>query len=287
MKLFKKLFAAAAALTLTLLFCVHAFADTYYISHGFKYTIDNSSNATIFGADGEHSDVVIPDKFDFRKVIAVGLYAFRDDAQITSVSFQNALYLTEIFPYAFKNCDNLSNVTFSPYIEKIGNGAFWECTSLKSVELPGGIDTVKVDTFYKCSALEEVTIPDSVTKIETYAFAECTSLKKLVIGKNVNEIGAKAFLNDSKLTIYCYKDTYALQYAQDNNIPYVIIDDYQKGDVNLDGKVDISDATLIQKYCAKMTAFSDLQLSLADVNGTGVVDVRCATTIQRIISKAV
>jgi hypothetical protein len=83
-----------------------------------------------------------------------------------------------------------------------------------------------------------------------------------------------------------YADSYALQYAQDNNIPYVIIDEYQKGDVNLDGKLDINDATLIQKYCAKMTTLSELQLSLADVNGTGVVDVRCATTIQRIINKA-
>lgn len=54
------------------------------------------------------------------------------------------------------------------------------------------------------------------------------------------------------------------------------------GDVNGDGKVDITDATLIQKYAAGLTDFDDMTLAAADVNGDGSVNIADATAVQRI-----
>lgn len=55
------------------------------------------------------------------------------------------------------------------------------------------------------------------------------------------------------------------------------------GDVNLDGTLDISDVTLLQKYIANMVTFTDLQLSVADVNGDGVINTNDATALQNLI----
>lgn len=56
------------------------------------------------------------------------------------------------------------------------------------------------------------------------------------------------------------------------------------GDVNLDGKVNVTDATAIQKYLAGSTEFSDVRKLNADVNGDGNISITDATTIQKIIA---
>ena len=53
------------------------------------------------------------------------------------------------------------------------------------------------------------------------------------------------------------------------------------GDVDMDGDVDIQDATLLQRCLAEMTALNDDQFKLADVNQDGFVNVRDVTAIQR------
>ena len=67
--------------------------------------------------------------------------------------------------------------------------------------------------------------------------------------------------------------------AYEEKTPYIM------GDVNLDGKVDINDATLIQKAAAKFESLSELQTKLADVSGDGDVTVKDATFIQKYIAK--
>lgn len=58
---------------------------------------------------------------------------------------------------------------------------------------------------------------------------------------------------------------------------------YELGDVNLDGVVNVNDATEIQKYSVELVSFSELQFSLADFNNDGVVNVNDATEIQRFV----
>ena len=57
------------------------------------------------------------------------------------------------------------------------------------------------------------------------------------------------------------------------------------GDVDMDGDVDIQDATLLQICLAEMTALNDDQFKLADVNQDGFVNVRDVTAIQRIVAE--
>lgn len=65
---------------------------------------------------------------------------------------------------------------------------------------------------------------------------------------------------------------------------HVMAEDAQLGDVNFDGKVDITDATLIQKASIDLVSFSELQNKLAEYNGDGRVSVLDTTAIQRMIA---
>ena len=65
-----------------------------------------------------------------------------------------------------------------------------------------------------------------------------------------------------------------------------LTDDYILGDVNGDGKVNINDATEIQRYTAKIRKFTDSQMISADFNRDGKVNINDATAIQVYISRS-
>lgn len=62
---------------------------------------------------------------------------------------------------------------------------------------------------------------------------------------------------------------------------------HQMGDVNIDGVVTISDATLVQKYISDMAELNNEQLALSDVNFDGVVSIDDATAIQKFIAEII
>ena len=77
----------------------------------------------------------------------------------------------------------------------------------------------------------EITVPAyteegiPVTSIDEGAFADCTNLTKLEIPAEVTSIGENAFTGTAEdFTIYCYSDSYAQQYAEENGINYVLLD---------------------------------------------------------------
>ena len=57
------------------------------------------------------------------------------------------------------------------------------------------------------------------------------------------------------------------------------------GDVNGDGKVNIKDATQIQKFVAKIIDFTDAEKLRAEVNADTKVNIKDATAIQKFVAK--
>ena len=60
---------------------------------------------------------------------------------------------------------------------------------------------------------------------------------------------------------------------------------YEVGDVNLDGVIDIIDATTVQKYLAGLITLDDTALENADADGDGSIDIGDVTAIQKYIAK--
>ena len=63
-----------------------------------------------------------------------------------------------------------------------------------------------------------------------------------------------------------------------------IVEEGLLGDANLDGKVNIKDVTLIQKYVANILDFDEVQLTLSDTNKDEKVNIKDATAIQKFIA---
>ena len=73
------------------------------------------------------------------------------------------------------------------------------------------------------------------------------------------------------------------RYKNGQNSLYDMTDLIAKGDVNQSGSATISDATMIQKYIAKISGFSLLQQKLADINKDGKVDINDVTALQKYL----
>lgn len=92
---------------------------------------------------------------------------------------------------------------------------------------------------------------------------------------------------DSVLIYEINETTIGIKADADNNgtfettIDTNSADDTMLGDVNKDGKLNIKDATSIQKYLASLITFDSSALAVADFNKDGKVNIKDATTIQK------
>lgn len=72
-------------------------------------------------------------------------------------------------------------------------------------------------------------------------------------------------------------------YAQLNYLWTTDAPEYKIGDVDADGKIDVLDATKIQKYAIKKFNFSDKQKTYGDYNMDGICDIIDAVDIQKFV----
>lgn len=63
--------------------------------------------------------------------------------------------------------------------------------------------------------------------------------------------------------------------------------DFILGDVDGDGKINVFDATAIQRFSAEIITLTDLQQAAADVNGDGKINIFDATMIQRFVAEII
>ena len=140
-------------------------------------------------------ELVIPEEFEEKKVIAIGQSALANSS-IIKVTLPKTI--EEIYKYAFSNCLKLEEVIgLDENIKAIGEGAFFNCGALNEINLPKGIEKIPQACFSNCSALTKVTIPESVKTIEFRAFEKCAALKS--IETNAKTIGSNAFAFCSEL----------------------------------------------------------------------------------------
>ena len=135
----------------------------------------------------------------------------------------------------------------------------WECNLLEDgtleivgytgdetkIVVPGEIDGKKVvsigrQAFYGCKRLVSVTVTEGATNIGEYSFVGCSNLTSVIIPKSVTDISWNAF--DDNITIYSTKDAYAYEYALENDLKWISIDDLINWEYNLleEGTVEIT-----------------------------------------------
>ncbi len=163
------------------------------------------------------TSVSIPDS-----VTSIGDNAFYFCESLTSVTIPDSV--TAIGDSAFSYCDSLTSVSIPDSVTAIGDEAFYSCSSLTSVTIPDSVTSIGDRAFSYCDSLTSVSIPDSVTAIGNRAFYYCDSLTSVSIPNSVTSIGDYAFGDCSNLTLTVPRNSYALEYAKTNNIPYTYPD---------------------------------------------------------------
>lgn len=145
--------------------------------------------------------------------------------------------------YEFKHI--FDEVKVNEGITYIGSNSFDNCDNIENIRLPNSLKEIGTNAFNNCKGLKCINIPPYVDKIADYAFKDCD--------KNI-------------LILYVEKNSYAEQYAIENDIIFKII-----GDINSDSIVDEADASAILKYTSGIT--NEIDLKSADVNNDDNVDL--------------
>lgn len=174
----------------------------------------------------ESGDIVIPETYNGKPVIAIGEEAFKGCYTLTSIIIPDGV--KSIGREAFSNCTSLESVELPNSVISIESYVFVNTISLKFNIYEGGkylgnsenpyVAIIDFDdtgitnavihpstliianaAFSECDTIETVDIPDSVTRIGKYAFGECLSLKTVVVPDSVVEIADDAFIFCSSL----------------------------------------------------------------------------------------
>jgi hypothetical protein len=264
---------------LLVLISIFQISAASYETDGFVYSVSDG-NASVTGYKGDKTDIVLPLKLQSWSVSEISDFAFVGKTAITSVSLNEARYLRRIGTDSFYGCTSLKSISIPIWVRDFGAAVFQNCTSLKSVTFNCVPSKITDQMFYNCTSLD---LPAGTSAIGKSAFAECKSLSEVYIPTSVTSIASNAFRNSPNVTIKGSYGSYAEEYAKANNIPFEGISAYDVGDVNMDGGINILDATLVQKYVVGIVELSAEQKHLADYNKDGDITVFDATGIQKFI----
>ena len=157
--------------------------------------------------------------------------------------------------------------------------------SLKSVTVTGG--DILYGAFYLCSNLTSVTIGDSVTTIGRYAFKSCFNLSSVIIPDSVTSIEAYAFDYCNNLTIHGIAGSYAQQYAEANDIPFIVLknDEACNGETTfatLQEALDAYEGGTIQLQ-ADVDSVTVTKNAVIDLNGFDIASVKMTSATLKVL----
>ena len=99
----------------------------------------------------------------------------------TAGSFAIPAGVTNIIPYAFGYCWELTSVSIGGRVASIGDYAFYGCRELTSVSMENGVERIGPRAFAWCTNLASVAIPASVAAIGSGAFSGCGKLAAIEV----------------------------------------------------------------------------------------------------------
>jgi hypothetical protein len=189
-------------------------------TRGMEHMINNTSQWILF-RDRYHSKIhhVI---FDTETECRLPSETFAGWSSLQTVTFQPGSRVTEIGPFAFKKCPNLSSVRMSASMKIIGKGAFHSCTSLVSFHIPIQCTSVGPMAFSGCSSLETLEVL-SVHPVEFgYDVFHGTNITTIYvpIGSSIpNEIGLSVV---EKEPYFVNKLPVGLTEVEYNHLPVIV-----------------------------------------------------------------
>lgn len=109
---------------------------------------------------------------------SIGTWAFGYVEHLSTIALPSTLQTldTEAF-----SVSGLESIDIPAGLQTIGSSVFKNCKQLSSVTFHNGLKTIGVSAFQNCTALLEITIPETVETVNSGAFQGCTSLTKVTV----------------------------------------------------------------------------------------------------------
>ena len=195
-------------------------------------------------------------------------YDSRDDCQAIISKATDELILgcsTTVIPATVKSIGDkaflnspIEEISIPGSVSDIGISAFRNCTNLKHVELNEGLKTINSWAFASCEGNEEIVFPSTITNIGGEAFGQWSSLKRIYLkSPRPAVITSGAYdtfegVDKDNCILYVPKGSLQTYWSTSGWNEFAHIEEYDpengqplKGDVNGDGKVNVSDVTAL------------------------------------------
>lgn len=207
---------------------------------------------------------------------SIGMRAFMGCTSLAEAKITSGIRFID--KEAFANCTALTKAVIPDTVEIVGDSLFIGCTSLKTAEFYSNGD-VSDGLFTNCTSLETVLISSKTERLGDYSFYGCRSLSQLSVPSTVRVISDTVLSGAKNVTVYCLAGSFA-----SSQFALAGIRTAQIGDANLDGVVNIKDATYVQKAVAGLVTAGLSNKLRGDADSSGELNVRDATKIQKIVA---
>lgn len=216
----------------------------------------------------------------------------------------NGVAVTSIAADAFCGCPILSVIRIPAGVTHIEGDFCHSSNVLTAIEVAeknpnyvsvdGALLTKDKKTLIRCPGVSgEYTVPNGVTTIEAFAFSHCSALENLILPSSLTAVKENAFDYCSSLASVQYGGTQAdwesVTVENGNDLllnadwQYLPVETFRLGDVNNDGKVDISDRVVLARWLAKWNV--EIHEKAADIDGNKTVNTTDSVLLARHLAK--
>lgn len=215
----------------------------------------------------------------------VSFSVFQSNPYIKEITFNEGI---KTIDSAISDCENLETVNFPSTLEFLSSSVFNNCPKLKTINYNGTMAKFKESNIYLYGIGDEVNglyayctdgtieliAPKGTTPSEP---EEVTTAPTTATEPEEVTTAPTTATEPEEVTT---ASTTATEPQESTTAP-AGDKEYETGDANMDGKLNIRDATTIQKYLAKVLSLTEDALKLADFNSDSKLNIKDATTIQK------
>lgn len=191
--------------------------------NGWNYTVKSifiSKNITDFSNTDNNEEWRCLNGILYLESISVdkdNLVYSSDSGILFSKDFTSLIY--------YPRCKTGEEYIVPEYVKKIGESAFSEVRDLHSLKFNSFFEKMG-DAAIFSGNIEEAeypVYPKPSSRIILFSF--CTELTKVYVSKDVKWMNEYDFMQSPNVTLYVYKNSYALDWAKEHNFSYEIMED--------------------------------------------------------------
>ncbi len=271
--------------------------------------VELPSTFTTIGAYAFAESTALKDFTIISSIDTLVMCAFSKASALEKVVFEEGS-LTTIPRNCFYKCTALSDVQISSNVTTIEKYAFTGCTSLTNIYIPSTVTSIDPTAFSSNPQL--IIICDSGSYAEQYCIdngityeikpepVDKTELE-IVLSTATEMIESIGYYKPATVanlqavhaaSLSVYNNESATEEDVSNavellNSEILKAEYFDLGDIDLNGTINIKDATKLQMYVARYTQLTDVQMFFADLDNDGLIAITDATRVQMIVTKLI